>query len=110
MSWFRDEQPGHEGFMVGLVPAVNKDGRESDWRFRELNAQDDGETTERQVRVVQVGCSCGWRSSYLSPPRGTVWFPYCVSTPSDAFEDEVRRIWNEHHMNALIVSRWLLEN
>lgn len=87
----------HEGYFVGLLPAMNADNSKSDWRFRELSsaAGDDPGATDWPLRSVQVGCECGWRSPRLEAPVGTVWVPFSVFAP-EWFEDEARVYWREH--------------
>ena len=91
MGWLDEEEPGHEGYLVGLVPLEG-----SDFRWRELTSfqERDKEPLER-VRMVQVGCECGWRSPRIHAPLFTEWFPYVVSAP-DWFDEVARMIWKEH--------------
>lgn len=100
MGWCNpdlDPDARHEGYLVGLVPAANRDGTLSTWRYRELSSEsgDDPGRTDQPLRTVQVGCECGWRSPRLDAPWGTMWVPFMVFAP-EAFEEDARRYWREH--------------
>lgn len=100
MGWVNpdfDPECKHEGYLVGLVPAVDKDGSLSTWRYRELSAAggDDPGRQDMPLKTVQVGCECGWRSSRITAPPTTVWVPFSVFAPQ-SFEDECRELWREH--------------
>lgn len=90
MGWLRDDKPGHEGYVVGLV--------RSDAGWRELGGTEDG--PDRPLTYVQVGCDCGWRSSRLRAPFGTTWMPSIVCLPREAHEDRAYAIWDEHMRSA----------
>jgi hypothetical protein len=83
MGWINDDAPHHEGYLVGL--------REDDWRYIELGTND----PEQAVKVVQVGCDCGWRSPRLDAPNGTKFWPSIVVAPEN-FEDFALSLWKEH--------------
>jgi hypothetical protein len=120
MGWFNDEFPGHEGYIVGLVPvdleaaraagALDLGGEE--WRqyldrhgrpvcWRELSSKGAaGEPDKHQtVRVIQVGCDCGWRSQHFYAPSGTRFAPSIVLLPregAEGLEDHALRVWRRH--------------
>jgi hypothetical protein len=96
MGWINETAPEHEGWLVGLVPATNPDGTISDWRYHELwSSAGDDLRMEIPLRVVQVGCDCGWRSPRLQAPDGTHYWPSYVHAP-EWFEDACRLLWREH--------------
>lgn len=64
--------------------------------IRELSYPIDGENRRNTpVFIVQVACTCGWRSPHMRAPSNTMWVPYCVLIASDA-EDRGRMMWEEH--------------
>lgn len=100
MGWFdTDSDPDgrHEGYIVGLVPAIDADGEVSTWRFRELSsaAGDDPGAIDLPLSTVQAGCDCGWRSPRMQAPHGTVWVPFSVIA-SEWLEEQCRQRWREH--------------
>lgn len=84
MGWCSDS-PEHEGYLVGLV----KDGG---YRWRELHAEDGGIV---DLKMVQVGCECGWRSGRIATPYDTSFTPSIVCT-SPEFEELGHRLWLDH--------------
>lgn len=102
MIWTRPDTPGHAGTLLGLVhdpdPAHRRYGDEG---YRELSPVRDGPVPftlryGRALDVVQIGCSCGWRSERLLPPteaeaswwgevRARLWFL-----------DRCERYWGAH--------------
>ncbi|MBV8979289.1 MAG: hypothetical protein JO086_00135 [Acidimicrobiia bacterium] len=88
MGWFSSDHPGHEGYVVGLVPR-------SEWAWRELTTGDDG---EHPLRMIAVGCDCGWRSPRLYAPPGTRWSPYIVDLPTKTDDERAYRIWWHGHI------------
>jgi hypothetical protein len=104
MGWVREDHPGHEGFPVALV---ERDGvSPGSLLYRELGYPQDDQPRD-DVQVVQAGCECGWRSSYLrvrnvrgpSTPLGTVerpaWAPFTVIM-DERDEDRLCELWNGH--------------
>jgi len=80
---------------VGLVPlgtAAHRDVTITDDSWRPLTPGDDA---IGYLRVVQVGCSCGWRSERVDAPIGTGWRQATVHV-SEWFERECRLIWRTH--------------
>ena len=73
MGWMNDAHPGHEGYVVGLVPV----GDRQDDRWRELGVADKELGTIRLLKV-QVACDCGWRSCRMDAPLHTTWSPFHV--------------------------------
>lgn len=62
MGWFNDSAPRHEGYLIGIRSATNERGSIV---FRELGA-DEHECEGITLRIVHVGCDCGWRSHQLA--------------------------------------------
>lgn len=86
MGWCSDAHPEHEGFLVSLV--------KDDWRFRELGDRNDTHAVD-DVRYVQMGCSCGWRSPRMLAPSGTRWSP-CITLAAAPLEELGCELWKEH--------------
>ena len=84
MSWFHDEETGHEGTVVGLVEVRHG--------WRELGVADQ---TAQPVLVVQAACECGWRSPRMRAPSGTRFVPSAVMLPP-GYDDRARVLWREH--------------
>jgi hypothetical protein len=69
---------------------------------------------ECRISVLQVACSCGWRSQRLRAPDGTVWRPFAVTLPPNAregayseagqptFGDHAQALWAEHCSSPLL--------
>ncbi len=94
MGWMHDTAPGHEGYLVGLLPC--DDARRRGDGFRELTIHDDAEAAQGIfLRWVQVGCACGWRSPRMDAPIDASWWPAHVAT-SAWFEEQCRVIWRAH--------------
>jgi hypothetical protein len=70
MGWFNEQAPRHAGYMVGIRAITTEGGSIG---FRSLRDEDDDGRTEIPLRIVQVGCDCGWRSQRLRAPLGTTW-------------------------------------
>lgn len=79
-------------------------------RFRELGPEDD-DGREVPVRIIQVGCDCGWRSQRLRAPLGTTWSGVVflprseqeretAEGPAKPFETVCRELWREHALSA----------
>jgi hypothetical protein len=107
MGWFNDEAPRHEGFMQAVRAGTNERGSIT---FRELDDEDAREGAVG-VRIVQVGCDCGWRSQRLRAPHGTTWDGMVLlprheaerdSAPagSKPFESVCRELWRQHAIGA----------
>jgi hypothetical protein len=96
MGWTTEENPGHEGYVIGLVPDRELGGVV---RLRELRYPDDQAVVERVERVV-VGCDCGWRSPHLLAPSGTSYAPFVCDLGggalSEAYRGRARRLWQAH--------------
>lgn len=107
MGWFNERAPRHEGYVIGIGSGTNERGSTV---FRELGSDDDGQKLE--LRIVQVGCDCGWRSQRLRAPCGTTWdqwveFPRTECDGNDAglsgrkpFETLCRDLWRDHAIGA----------
>ena len=54
MGWLTDEHPGHEGYLVGVVPAGPAHDPERHWRELSYRA---GDEQERSLHTVHMGCS-----------------------------------------------------
>lgn len=87
MGWFHPDRPGHEGFLVALVPDGSGGHRELGYRS--------SDEERRPVDLVQVGCECGWRSARMQAPDGTEYAPYIVHAP-EAFEEACKKLWTHH--------------
>lgn len=115
MGWLREDTPGHEGYFVALVWRRDQAGRELPGLYRELAYPLD-ELERTDVRCVQAGCHCGWRSQSWPIPRGAVrWLPFSAvafdrySGDAREFEEHERRaleLWETH---ALLESALELE-
>ena len=93
MGWINEDMPEHEGYPVALEQRTGS-GLDSDWV--QVCYPDD---TRRPIKVVQMGCSCGWRSARYRAPHGSDWSPFIVSFPfpiGPEFEDELAELWREH--------------
>lgn len=106
MGWFRDEAPGHEGYLIAVVrvTAENADGIVLRSWYRELTGLVRDAEAQRmydgaRISIVQVACECGWRSMRLQAPAGTTWRPLSVRLPAydeEAFEDFAAGLWSAH--------------
>lgn len=105
MGWQSDRHGlDHEGGLVGVI--------EERGHLRELSYPGDSEIPPQHVTVVQVGCSCGWRSQRLRAPTGTLWHPFSVTLPErerasaspglPTFEDRAAALWEEHCSSPLL--------
>lgn len=99
MGWIREDAPGHEGFVVGLVRIDYRTGEEVAHEtgfWRELRGpHDDQPRAYGSIRAIQVACDCGWRSARIDAPYRTTYHPFAVDVP----EDVERRLcdeWIEH--------------
>jgi hypothetical protein len=90
MGWFRDDAVGHEGYVVAVVAS----GPE----FRELRYPHD--TASQPVRVIQVACSCGWRSQRLEAPPGTRYEPFVVEFTREDDREAMAEVWDSHAKSA----------
>lgn len=84
MGWC-DDSGTHEGYIVGLV----RDG----YRWRELTSADDADIAD--LKMLQIGCDCGWRSPRIAAPHLTNYMP-CIVLTSPEFEELAHRLWHEH--------------
>lgn len=91
MGWVCGDMPEHEGFAVGLV---DRDGiGPCSGLYRELQYPGDDKPRD-DVRMVQAGCECGWRS----PRRRKLdarWQPFCLDL-HQWDEDALLKLWHEH--------------
>lgn len=67
---------------------------------RELSYPED-ERSVHAIKRVKVGCSCGWRSSELHVPFGTMayFFPFVCGFQgphAEQIEDRAAELWHEH--------------
>jgi len=106
MSWSHDATPGHEGYLVGLVPRVRGDHPNlEDDAWRPLTRGDsEAAASGIYLYVVQVGCTCGWRSSRLDAPIGACWWPHLVDV-SAHFAERCRTIWRAHAIATVFADR-----
>src|SRR3990172_9145429 len=95
MGWFREDDPAHEGYVVGLVPEQVTykalDGRAiRATHLRELNYHQDHDREVAKgglpVTVFQVACECGWRSRRFVAPCRARWYPYSLELGDEALE------------------------
>lgn len=102
MGWYNDVAPGHEGFIVGLVPEGPSDGG----RFRELRYPDDEARGRTPIQLWQVACVCGWRSPQLRAPPGAYWAPFTAELGDEDLEHLAAQLWSEHwHMPDALATR-----
>jgi hypothetical protein len=97
--WTSDSTPGHAGYLVALTPRADV-GRVAmqvligDDEWRPLGSADvDHEGA--YLRVVQVGCTCGWRSSRVEAPISARWWPQGIDV-ADWFDEQMRKLWVSH--------------
>jgi hypothetical protein len=101
MSWTRDDCPGHDGELIGLVAEDPGDGGRRDG-FRELHP--DTDAAPDFLRWVAVACSCGWRSPRMEAPIDASWRDGQVDT-SEWFEARCRQIWRAHAIATVFADR-----
>jgi hypothetical protein len=107
MAWFNEQAPRHEGYIIGLRPVTTEAGSID---FRALGDEDDDGRTEVPLRIVQVGCDCGWRSQRLRAPLGTTWSGFVLLPRAEQeretaggpkpFETVCRELWREHAISS----------
>lgn len=90
MGWLDVELPDHEGFIVGVEEIPGRRGF-----YQQLPTGRDEKQQPRKIKLVQVACDCGWRSSRIRAPLSTEWMPYTVIA-DEWFEDIARALWKEH--------------
>ena len=90
--WSNELTPGHTGYLVGLVPRSHLTPSLTEDHWHALTLGDDAGVT---LRALQVGCSCGWRSSRIDAPIGTWWWQGAVQV-TEYHEAEYRTIWRAH--------------
>lgn len=108
MGWVRDDgvdwHYDHEGY---IVAQVKEDG---DWR--DLGRGDEDRKDEGSFGLMlQVACTCGWRSQRQTPPLCTRWGAYYVSfrgDDEDAFRDAAAELWDRHMLESSDDSRRFL--
>lgn len=93
MGWIHEDSPGHEGYVVGLVPEVRPGGYA---RWHELGYPGDEYPQPVRVRVIQIGCDCGWRSQRFVAPAGAEWHPFRVSLNDKVVEADAESLWLQH--------------
>lgn len=86
MGWFRDDAPGCEGYVRGLI--------REDGRMVELGYPDERPDVKRP-HEIQVECECGWRSPRMPAPLSAEWSPFAVFMREED-EDAAAAIWAEH--------------
>lgn len=125
MGWFVDGALGHEGYVVGIVPAGYlpdfkrvRGGRfeclapgcgarwqeelaarfhqESEHRPSHHWRELSGDEPERPVFFFQVACECGWRSPRMHAPMAARWTPSIVLLGSDLIEEAAAELWRRH--------------
>jgi hypothetical protein len=112
MGWCSDERPACEGFIVAMVPSELPTDRAGDCALdlysssdplRELSYPERG-AVER-IRVVRVGCACGWRSHHLHVPAlaKAEWFPH-ICAMDTAYEERAKVLWLQHLQDSLDAS------
>lgn len=92
MGWIDDIDGHHEGYLVACV----QENGSSIWR--ELSYPND-KTKREDIKRVQVGCDCGWRSPRIIAPYGTRFLPFCVALPErdeQDFESAAIKLWRAH--------------
>lgn len=116
MGWFNDFAPRHEGYLIGVVSGQNERGSIA---FRELGADDSDKSA---LRIVQVGCDCGWRSQRLRAPYGTAYHGFVMLPPHECdgydekllgrkpFETVCRELWREHAVSCTHAGLDLIED
>lgn len=96
MSWTLDGVPGHEGDLLGLAPVLGEPTRYGD-PYRELHPAFDGPSSlwyGRYLQVVQLGCTCGWRSPRIEAPTSACWQGRVEALAW--FQDQCRKQWEAH--------------
>jgi hypothetical protein len=93
MGWLHDRAPGHEGYVVALVEEMRPGGYS---RWVELAYPDELAKRVVPVRMIQVGCECGWRSRRFRAPSGTTWSPFSVTLEDKEAEAEACALWERH--------------
>lgn len=117
MGWFNDQAPRHEGYLVGLRTITTEGGSVG---FRALESEDDDGRQELPLRIVQVGCDCGWRSQRLRAPFGTMWSGLVVlpraeqeretAAGSIPFEIVCRDLWREHAIGSTLAGLQVIDD
>ena len=69
MVWTHDDHPRFKGYIAALVHPEGVDGS-IDGYYRELRYPTD-DTERTDIVRIQAACTCGWRSPYMVPERGT---------------------------------------
>jgi hypothetical protein len=95
MPWVLDGIPDHVGELLGLVPSTGP-LRFGD-AYRELEPVTDGSLSPhygQYLQIVQLGCSCGWRSSRMEAPTSACWRGHVDALAW--FQDQCRRQWAAH--------------
>jgi hypothetical protein len=105
MGWQSEDAPGHEGGLIGLVPApgagepggLRRVRDEGSGGWRELHSPRDDVELEN-VKMFQAGCTCGWRSPRFRAPAGTSWWPFSLELPElhEDLEDLAAELWSQH--------------
>jgi hypothetical protein len=105
VGWVYEDEPGHEGYPVGLVEqevefTYKNDGPGGSTYLRELSYyQDhDREVPKGGLRPVafQVACDCGWRSRRFHAPLVARYVPHSLELGDELAEEEARQIWVRH--------------
>lgn len=111
MGWVNENAPRHEGYLLAVRAGTNELGSVT---FRQLD-DDDAKDGPVQVRIVQIGCDCGWRSQRLRAPQGTTWdgivlIPCGAQEAESTFEARCRELWREHAFGATVTGREVVDD
>lgn len=103
MGWVNEDDPGHEGYAVGLVEeAVTYSGDEpgGSTYLRELSYYQPGDReipqTGLRPAAIQVACECGWRSRRFHAPLGARYFHHYLELGDAKAEEEALQLWKQH--------------
>jgi hypothetical protein len=105
MGWIYEDDPAHEGYVVGLIEqevefTYKGDGPGGSTFLRELSYyQDhDREVPKDGLRpaAVQVACDCGWRSRRFHTPLTARYHPHSLELGNERAEESARKIWLQH--------------
>ncbi len=99
MGWSNELTPGHDGAILGLKACTDPRSRTDG--YRELSADDDESDDIGPLAIVQVGCSCGWRSPRMEGAISATWLSGSVQA-SEWFLAECKAIWLTHAIEAAV--------
>lgn len=93
MGWVRDDFPGHEGVVVGLV---RRGGCSPDLDlYRELAFPIDADASALPADRIAAGCRCGWRSPRWTPGRPATYGPFSLLADVED-EEYAYQLWERH--------------